>query len=243
MLTFCESKKSNGILRNENEVLMYQYEVMRPKMLFFFLLLLIQVACVEHASESKIEEEAMPGRPWKLICLGGDWTIGTGLAPEQAYPALLAEQLSALQPVKVVNAGIKGESVSGAADRVDWILQQRLDVLLIQYLSAGVVEETLEARELEDWKKLLQKIRLAYPELPVLVASISTSNRNEPSPQGLAPFLEQFDARWIAIHIQNQEAEPQYWQSNGELLSEAGQKVLAEQLYAVVAPLVKAIPQ
>ncbi len=216
---------------------------MRPKMLFFFLLLLIQVACVESTSESQSKEYAISSRPWKLICLGGDWTSGAGLEPEQAYPAVLARQLSTLQPVKVVNAGIKGELVSGAADRVDWILQQRLDALLIHYRITGVAKQPLSVRELEDWKRLLNKVRLAYPELPVLVASGSASNSKEDPPQGLATLFEQFAVQWIAINIPDQIAAPKYWQSNGEFLSEEGQKVLAEQLFSVVSSLVKALPQ
>lgn len=218
---------------------MYLDEVLRSKMFFFFLFLLIQVACVEHTSKSQSKEEVISGRPWKLICLGGDWTIGTGLEPAQAYPALLARQLSALQPVKVVNAGIKGELVSGAADRVDWILQQRLDALLIHYHVTNTEKEPFSVKELEDWKRLLNKVRLAYPELPVLVVS----NSKEDLPPGLAMLFEQFVAQWVGINIPHQTTAPQYWQSSGEYLSEEGQKVLAEQLFSVVSPLVKVLSQ
>jgi acyl-CoA thioesterase-1 len=211
-------------------------------MLFFFLFLLIQVACVENTSESQSKEENT-ARPWKLICLGDDWTVGAGLEPEQAYPALLARQLSVLQPVKVVNAGIKGELVSGAADRVDWILQQRLDALLIHYRLTNTEKEPLSVKELEDWKRLLNKVRLAYPELPVLVASGGVLSSKEDLPQGLAMLFEQFAAQWVAINIPAQARAPQYWQRNGELLSEEGQKVVAEQLFSIVSPLVNALPQ
>jgi acyl-CoA thioesterase-1 len=243
MLLFCESKKSDGILRSENEELMHRDMVMRSKRMIFFLLMLMLAACTERTSEPKQENETSITRPWKLICLGGDWTIGAGLAPEKAYPTLLAKQLSALQPVKVVNAGIKGESVSGAADRVDWILQQRLDALLIHYGTISSSMEPLSVRELEDWKRLLSKIRLAYPELPVYVGWGSTWNGQENAPQGLDPLLEQFDVRWIVIHIPDQVAAPQYWQSNGGLPSEEGQEILAEQLFSVFSPLVKVISQ
>lgn len=222
---------------------MYQDEIMRLNKLFFFFLLLTQVACVERTGDAKNAEEAGRDRPWKLICLGGDWTIGTGLLPEQAYPALLAEQLSAVHPVKVVNAGIKGEWVGGAADRVEWILQQRLDAILIQYLGAGVPQETWSAQELEDWKKLLRKIRQAYPELPILVAFVSTSDRKEEVPQRLMPILEKFAARSLKVYVPEQNIAAQYWQDNSGLLSAEGQKVLAEQLFLEVVPFVKALPQ
>ena len=216
---------------------------MRLKKLFFFLMILAQVACVEPAREAKNTGEAKYDRPWKLICLGGDWTIGTGLAPEQAYPALLAAQLSAMQPVKVVNAGIKGELVGGAADRVEWILQQRLDAIIIQYPGTGVQEAAQSAKEREDWQKLLRKIRQAYPDLPVFVTFVSTANRKEDFPQGLRPILEKFAARSLSIYIPDQHSAARYWEDNGVLLSAEGQKVLAEQLFSEVAPFLKTSPQ
>lgn len=207
-----------------------------------FISLLLLGSCREAATEKNTSTE-LPTSPWKLVCLGGDWTIGTGLQPEDAYPALLAKQLSSLQSVKVVNAGIKGESVSGAADRVDWILQQRLDALLIHYGTISPAIEPLSVRELKDWKRLLSKIRLAYPELPVYVVWGSTLSGQENAPQGLDPLLEQFDARWIVINIPGQAAAPKYWQSNSGLLSEEGQKILAEQLFPLFSPLVKTLSQ
>ncbi|WP_367391088.1 SGNH/GDSL hydrolase family protein [Lewinella sp. LCG006] len=209
---------------------------MRPKVLFFFLLILLQMSCGEQRSEAKNGREVISDRPWKLICLGGDWTVGVGLPPEEAYPALLAEQLSTLLPVKVVNAGIKGESVSGAADRVDWLLQQRLDALLIQYASKQ--SGPLLIKELQDWEKLLKKVRLAYPELPVIVATAGTASHDNAYLKSFEQLLKRVDAQWEIINVPHQEKEPKYWQGNGEYLSQEGQRILAEQLFPKVASLV-----
>lgn len=231
----------HGILHHENEELMHRYVIVCRLNLFFFLCLLTMVACTHRAGDSQHENKTSSSRPWKLICLGGDWTIGAGLEPEQAYPALLEIQLSALQPVKVVNAGIKGELVGSAADRVDWILQQRLDALLIHYGSAS--PEVLPAKELEDWKRLFSKIRLAYPKVPVFATSSNALTNKEEYPESLGLLLEQYDVRWINNNIPDQVTAPQYWQSNKEWLSREGQEKIAEQLFSVISPLVKALPK
>ncbi len=231
----------HGILHSENEELMHRYVVVRLPKLFFFLCLLTMVACTQQTDDLQDKNETSSSRPWKLICLGSDWTIGAGLEPEQAYPALLKMKLPALQPVKVVNAGIKGELVGSAADRVDWILQQRLDALLIHYGSAS--PEALSARELEDWKRLFSKIRLAYPEIPVFATLNNTLKNKDEYPQALGVLLEQYEVRWINNSIPDQVTAPQYWQDNTELLSSEGQEKIAEQLFLVISPLVKALPK
>jgi acyl-CoA thioesterase-1 len=58
-----------------------------------------------------------------IVALGDSLTAGLGVAEEDAYPAVLERRLRADgYPVRVVNAGISGETSSGAASRLDWVL-------------------------------------------------------------------------------------------------------------------------
>lgn len=67
-----------------------------------------------------------------LVCLGDSLTAGFGLAPEQAYPALLQQRLQqAGMPWRVVNAGVSGDTTAGGLRRLDWALKQGADVLLV----------------------------------------------------------------------------------------------------------------
>ena len=64
-----------------------------------------------------------------LLFLGTSLTAGLGLDPDDAYPMLIQRKLdSARMRYRVVNAGVSGETSSGLLRRVDWLLQQRLDV-------------------------------------------------------------------------------------------------------------------
>ena len=60
------------------------------------------------------------------------FTAGIGVSTESAYPAQLARLLEADgYQAKVVNAGIKGETVQGSFERVAWLLQQRFDIFVL----------------------------------------------------------------------------------------------------------------
>ncbi len=64
--------------------------------------------------------------------LGDSLTAGLGLAKEQAFPALIDARLRAEgRPWKVVNAGVSGDTTAGGVARLDWIYQQKVDVLFV----------------------------------------------------------------------------------------------------------------
>ncbi|HEY6879379.1 MAG TPA: arylesterase [Polyangiales bacterium] len=65
--------------------------------------------------------------------LGDSITAGYNLPLEQAYPALLHEQLAAAgTPFRVINAGVSGDTSAGGLRRVDWLLTQKPAVVVIE---------------------------------------------------------------------------------------------------------------
>jgi acyl-CoA thioesterase-1 len=56
-----------------------------------------------------------------------------GLPPEKAYPSVLqALADSAGVPVRIVNAGLSGETSAGALRRAGWVLDQPADVVVLE---------------------------------------------------------------------------------------------------------------
>lgn len=67
-----------------------------------------------------------------VVFLGDSLTAGYGLAEDEAYPAVVAERLRADGiPVRVVNAGVSGDTTAGGVRRTDWLLGQKPDVLVV----------------------------------------------------------------------------------------------------------------
>jgi len=68
----------------------------------------------------------------KILMFGDSITAGYGLTEEQAYPALIQNKIDSLGlNHTVINAGLSGETTAGGARRVDWILQQDVDIFLL----------------------------------------------------------------------------------------------------------------
>src|SRR5262249_13324016 len=71
-------------------------------------------------------------RPPLVGFLGDSLTARPRPGGSQAYPALLASRLAAQgRPIRVVNAGVSGDTTAGGLRRLDWLLRQKPDVMVV----------------------------------------------------------------------------------------------------------------
>ncbi|GAC1421808.1 MAG: arylesterase [Gemmatimonadaceae bacterium] len=68
-----------------------------------------------------------------VLFFGTSLTAGLGLDPEQAFPSLVQKNAQAEGlPIKVVNAGLSGETTAGAVRRIGWVLRAPADLVVIE---------------------------------------------------------------------------------------------------------------
>jgi acyl-CoA thioesterase-1 len=68
-----------------------------------------------------------------VLFFGTSLTAGLGLDPDQAFPSLIEKKAQAEGvPIKVVNAGLSGETTAGAVRRIDWVLRAPADLVVIE---------------------------------------------------------------------------------------------------------------
>ena len=92
--------------------------------------------------------------PVKLAILGDSLAAGYGVKPEQAIPARLEAALKAQgRNVAVVNHGVSGDTTAGGLQRVDWMLADKPDIVMVELgandalraLDPGEAERNLDA--------------------------------------------------------------------------------------------------
>jgi acyl-CoA thioesterase-1 len=67
-----------------------------------------------------------------IVYLGDSLTAGYGLDEAQAFPARVAERLTAEGTLqRTVNAGVSGDTTAAGLARVDWVLEQHPAVLVV----------------------------------------------------------------------------------------------------------------
>ena len=56
-----------------------------------------------------------------------------GIAVDLAYPTLLEQKLTADQlPTEIINAGVSGDTTAGGLRRLDWLLSQPADLVVVE---------------------------------------------------------------------------------------------------------------
>lgn len=75
----------------------------------------------------------VPADAPRVVFLGDSITAGLHLDPEQAFPALVQRRLAAEGlPFRLVDAGVSGDTSAGGLRRLDWLLKQAPDVLVLE---------------------------------------------------------------------------------------------------------------
>jgi acyl-CoA thioesterase-1 len=180
-----------------------------------------------------------------VIFLGTSLTAGQGVEPEEAYPALVQQKIdTAGLPFRVVNAGVSGETSAAGLRRMDWLLKQRVDVLVLE-LGAN---DGLRGQDIEDMHTNLQAIvnqtRAAYPDADFVIAGM------EAPPNLGSGYTQQFrdvfrnlasenSAALIPFLLDRVAAEPELNQMDGIHPNSEGHQIMAETVWEVLEPVLR----
>ncbi len=85
----------------------------------------------EHSSSGLSVE--IPADAPTVAFLGDSISAGLGLDPDEAFPAVLQQELAELElPFHLVNAGVSGDTSAGGLRRLDWVMRSEPDVLVLE---------------------------------------------------------------------------------------------------------------
>ena len=81
-----------------------------------------------------VTQPPTPAYAGTIVAVGDSLTAGLGVGEDQAYPAQLARQLQAGgYNYQVINAGVSGETSSGALSRIEWVITSlRPDIVILE---------------------------------------------------------------------------------------------------------------
>ncbi|HYE94684.1 MAG TPA: arylesterase [Rubricoccaceae bacterium] len=111
-----------------------------------------------------------------VVFFGNSLTAGYGLAdPDvEAFPARIEEKAEAAGlPVRVVNAGVSGETSAGGLRRVDWVLDGDEPDVFVLELGANDGLRGLDPAAMQaNLEGILEKVRAKHPEARLVVAGM-----------------------------------------------------------------------
>jgi acyl-CoA thioesterase-1 len=175
-----------------------------------------------------------------LVFFGNSLTAGMGLDPRESFPALIQNKLDSLNmKFSVVNAGLSGETTSGGNSRVDWVLNQKPDVFVLE-LGAN---DGLRGIPLDETRSNLQsiidKVRKKNPEVIIVLVGMQIPPNMGPEYTSefrkIFPDLaEQNSLALIPFLLEGVAGDPELNQRDGIHPTAEGQKIVAENVWRVL---------
>ncbi len=122
-------------------------------------------AAAEPPSASRAATQSGP----KVVFLGDSLTAGLHVDAREAYPAVLQRRLTAEGlPFELVNAGVSGDTTAGGLRRLDWLLKQGPDALVVALGgNDGLRGTPLETVE-ENLRAIVTRVQAAGAEVLLL---------------------------------------------------------------------------
>ena len=108
-----------------------------------------------------------------IVFFGNSLTAGYGLEPTQAFPQVIQHKIDSLNlPYKVVNAGVSGETSAGGNSRVDWILQQPVDIFVLELGANDGLRGIPVSETKQNLQSIIDKVKAKYPAAKIVIAGM-----------------------------------------------------------------------
>lgn len=181
--------------------------------------------------------------PRTIVFFGDSLTAGYGLDPEEAYPALIQQRIDAARlPWRVVNAGLSGDTTSAGLRRLDWILRQRVDILVLELGGndglRGIPPETSRA----NLQAMIDRARARYPDCIVVLAGMQMPpNMGEDYRRAFAAIFRELAENnqipFIPFLLEGVGGIADLNLPDGIHPNERGQRIVADNVWKVLRPL------
>lgn len=178
-----------------------------------------------------------------ILMFGDSITAGYGLDEDQAYPALIQEKLDSLgMNYNVVNAGLSGETTAGGARRVDWILQQEIDIFL---LGLGG-NDGLRGIDPENTKKnlgtIIEKVWDKDEDIEIILAGMQAPPNlgDQYTTRFRNVFVEvtnEYGVIFMPFLLEDVAGNQELNQPDGIHPTAEGQQIIADNIWSVLKPL------
>ena len=176
-----------------------------------------------------------------LLFFGNSLTAGYGLDdPAQAFPGLIQARLDSLQlPYTVINAGLSGETSAGGNGRIEWILQQPVDIFVLELGANDGLRGIPVSETAQNLQGIIDKVRKRNPSVRILLAGMQAPPNM--GTEFTAGFRQLFPAlakknriSLIPFLLEGVAGEPSLNQADGIHPTAAGHRILMENVWAVL---------
>lgn len=180
-----------------------------------------------------------------ILFFGTSLTAGMGLQTEEAFPAVIQQKIDSVDlNYEVINAGLSGETSAAGKNRIGWVLNQKVDVFVLE-IGAN---DGLRGVPLDETRRNLQAIidtvKAKNKDTKILIAGMQIPpNMGETYTSGFKNIFPELAAEndlfLIPFLLEDVGGNPQLNQPDGIHPTAEGQKILANNVWEVLEPVLR----
>ena len=107
------------------------------------------------------------------MVLGDSIAAGFGVDPDESFPAVLQRKVDeGGYNYRVINAGVSGDTTAGGLSRINWLLKQNIDILLIELGGNDGLRGLNPDNTRSNLVKIIERVRARNPETRVVLAGM-----------------------------------------------------------------------
>lgn len=200
----------------------------------------------EESTMEEDNENILPpktGDKKRIIFFGNSLTAAYGLDPQQGFVALIQKKLDSLGlNYQTVNAGLSGETTAGGRERVDWILNQPVDIFILELGGNDGLRGIDPASSKENLQAIIDAVRKKYPQAEIILAGMEAppnmGQEFTAAFRKMYPDLAQKnDVKLIPFLLEGVGGESDLNLPDGIHPNEKGHKIVAENIWEVLQPV------
>lgn len=209
-----------------------------------FLLLLTTVLglIMSPALAQKPAATAKPAAHVKILALGTSLTQGYGLPPGTEFPVQLQAALKGAGiNATVINGGVSGDTSAGGLARLDWLLADKPDAVIVELGSNDMLRGLPPEQTEKNLRAIMTRLRAA--KLPVLLAGMGAQRNLGPEYvkafDSIYPRLaKEYGALYYPFVLEGVALKRELNQADGMHPNPAGVKVIVGKMLPLVQKLV-----
>src|SRR5690606_5096124 len=180
-----------------------------------------------------------------VLFIGTSLTAGLGLPESQSFPLLIERRIAETGlPFDVVNAGVSGETSAGALRRIDWLLRQDFDIVVLETGANDMLRGIDPASTERNIQAIVDRIREARPDVEIVLAGmLSLPNMGEAYArefEAIYPRLAQRnDLAFVPFLLDGVGGVRDLNQDDGVHPNAEGHRRIAETVWSVLGPVLE----
>ena len=193
----------------------------------------------------KIEKLKVPADAPLVVVLGDSLAAGIHLDEDAAFPALAQKALVEKKvPFRLINAGSSGDTTAGGLRRVDWLLKQKPDIVVVEL--GG--NDGLRGKPLDEMKANLDGILTKVIEAgarPLLIGMRIPTSYGEDYTEKFAAVYDELAKKhkceYLPFFMEDIGGKPEYFLEDALHPNEEGHRILAKRLAPKLESMVRAL--